>query len=293
MVYIIDIVDINEYIASGILESVTLGLASPQEVQEVACLSKIYPEIREEFLRVQKRCEDLMLESAKTPDPAVRASVLQAISGIPQENPAGTSNKTQTKQEAPIVSMNTAPEIQGVSPMWKMMAAASLILTIGIGSLWVISNREVKLMDGMLAKMEEEQLKNDQVLQAMTLEKEHLETVQEVLAEQSMRTVMMTGTAMEPEATVKVMWSKDMKKAVMHAEKITPPPANMQYQLWVIADGKPVSVGLFNYDEVEQMTEPFDVNAQNITAFAITLEKMGGSPTPTMEKMVVMGPING
>jgi hypothetical protein len=287
MVYIIDIVDINEYIASGILESVTLGLASPQEVQEVACLSKIYPEIQAEFIRVQKRCEEMMLENAQAPDVSVRASVLKAIAETPQEK------APEKKTEAKIVSLNTAPEIKGVSPMWKMMAAASLILTIGIGALWFLSNREVKRLDNIMASMEKEQLKNDQILQAMTIEKDHLQTVQEVLAAESLRTVKMTGTAMEPEAAVKVMWSKDMKKAVMHADKITPPPANMQYQLWVIADGKPVSVGLFNYDEVEQMTEPFDVNAQNITAFAITLEKMGGSPTPTMENMVVMGPING
>lgn len=287
MVYIIDIVDINEYIASGILESVTLGLASPQEVQEVACLSKIYPEIQAEFIRVQKRCEEMMLESAQAPDASIRASLLKTIAQTPQEN------APEKKPEAKIVSLNAAPEVKGVSPMWKMMAAASLILTIGVASLWFISNREVKRMDQAMASMEKDQEKNEQLLQAMTLEKDHLQTVQEVLAEQSMRTVMMTGTAMEPEAAVKVMWSKDMKKAVMHAEKITPPPANMQYQLWVIADGKPVSVGVFTYDEVDQMTEPFDVNAQNITAFAITLEKMGGSPTPTMEKMVVMGPING
>jgi hypothetical protein len=287
MFYIIDIVDINEYIASGILESVTLGLASPQEVQEVACLSKIYPEIQAEFIRVQKRCEEMMLENAQAPDPSVRASLLKAIAETPQEK------APEKKTEAKIVALNTAPEIKGVSPMWKMMAAASVILVIGIGALWFISNREVKRMDNIIASMEKEQLKNDQILQAMTIEKDHLQTVQEVLAQESLRTVTMKGTAMEPEAAVKIMWSTDMKKAVMHAEKITPPPANMQYQLWVIADGKPVSVGLFNYDEVEQMTEPFDVNAQNITAFAITLEKMGGSPTPTMENMVVMGPING
>jgi hypothetical protein len=287
MVYIIDIVDINEYIASGILESVTLGLASPQEMQEVACLSKIYPEIQTEFLRVQKSCEEMMLENAQAPDAKVRASLLQAISEVPQEK------ASETKPEAKIIQMNTTPEIKGVNPMWKLMAAASLILTLGIGALWLVSKSEAKRLDSALASSENERLKDSQVLQAMTLEKDHLQTVQEVLAEQSTRTVMMNGTAMEPDATVKVMWSTGMKKAVMHAEKITPPPANMQYQLWVIADGKPVSVGLFNYDEVEQMTEPFDVNAQNITAFAITLEKKGGSPTPTMEKMVVMGPING
>jgi hypothetical protein len=285
MVYIIDIVDINEYIASGILESVTLGLASPQEVQEVACLSKIYPEIQAEFIRVQKRCEEMMHENAQAPDPAIRASILQTISETPQD-------KAPSKEEAKIVSMKPASEIKGVSPMWKMMAAASLILTIGIGAMWFISNREVKRLDSALVAMENEHLKDSQVLQALVLEKDHLKTVQEVLAEQSTRTVVMKGTAKEPDAAVKVMWSADMKKAVMHAEKITPPPADMQYQLWVIADGKPVSVGLFNYDEVEQMTDPFDVNAQNISAFAITLEKRGGSPTPTMENMVVMGPIN-
>jgi hypothetical protein len=287
MVYIIDIVDINEYIASGILESVTLGLASPQEVQEVACLSKIYPEIQAEFVRIQKSCEEMMFESAQAPNPAIRAALLKTISETPQEQAPATN-----RQEAKIIPMKPTPEITGVNPMWKMMAAASLILTLGIGSLWFISNREVKRLDSSLASMEKKHLEDSQVLQAMVLEKDHLQTVQEVLAEQSTRTVMMKGTTMEPEASVKVMWSADMKKAVMHAEKITPPPAHMQYQLWVIADGKPVSVGVFNYDEVEQMTEPFDVNAQNITAFAITLEKMGGSPTPTMEKMVVMGPIN-
>lgn len=292
MVYTFDIVDINEYIASGILESVTLGLASQQEVQEVACLSKIYPEIREEFARVQKRCEEMMLESAQAPNPAVRNSVLEAIAQIPQEKPESNTNH-EAKPEAKIIPMNPAPELKGVSPMWKMMAAASLLLTIGIGALWFVSNREAKRLDSALVSLEKDRLKNDQVLQAMILEKDHLKEVQEVLTGKNLQTVMMNGTAMEPTASVKVMWSTDMKKAVMHAEKITPPPANMQYQLWVIADGKPVSVGLFNYDEVEQMTDPFDVNAQNITAFAITLEKMGGSPTPTMEKMVVMGPING
>jgi len=288
MVYIIDIVDINEYIASGILESVTLGIASPQEAQEVACLSQIYPEIMAEFLRIQKRYEEMVVESGTAPDPAIRASILNKIAETPQDKAPES-----TKQEAKIVSMKPTPEITGVSPMWKMMAAASLILTIGLGSLWFISNREVKRLDSSLASMEKKHLEDSQVLQAMVMEKDHLQTVQEVLTEKSMKTVMLKGTAMEPEAAVKVMWSTDMKKAVMHAEKITPPPANMQYQLWVIADGKPVSVGVFTYDEVEQMTEPFDVNAQNITAFAITLEKMGGSPTPTMEKMVVMGSING
>ena len=189
MVYSIDIVDINEYIASGILESVTLGLASPQEVQEVACLSKIYPEIQAEFIRVQKRCEEMMLESAQAPDPSVRASLLKTIAETPQEQAPAK------KEEAKIIAMNSNPEVKGVSPMWKMMAAASLILTLGIGSLWVLSNREVKRMDSQMASMENENRKNDQVLQALVLEKDHLQSVQDILAHQSTQMVMMPAPA--------------------------------------------------------------------------------------------------
>jgi anti-sigma-K factor RskA len=85
------------------------------------------------------------------------------------------------------------------------------------------------------------------------------------------------------------MWSPGDKKAVMVAEEITPAPANMQYQLWAIANGTPKSLGVFTYDELDNMTEPFSVYDEKIDAFAITLEKMGGNPTPTMEMMVVMG----
>jgi anti-sigma-K factor RskA len=106
-----------------------------------------------------------------------------------------------------------------------------------------------------------------------------------------MRKVVMSGTPKDPESSVSVLWSEDGKKAVMVAEAITEPPTDMQYQLWAIADGKPVSLGLFDYDEVMKMTEPFDVGVDNVSAFAITIEKRGGVASPTMENMVVMGPV--
>ena len=49
MVYTLHTVDVKAYIESGILESYVLGFASEQEVQEVRCLSHIYPEIAEEL----------------------------------------------------------------------------------------------------------------------------------------------------------------------------------------------------------------------------------------------------
>ncbi len=64
-----------------------------------------------------------------------------------------------------------------------------------------------------------------------------------------------------------------------------------QYQLWAIVNGKPVDAGTFDMGEgvsfVKLKTIP------KAEAFAITLEKRGGSETPTMNAMFVMGNVAG
>lgn len=282
MVYNLFILDINEYIASGILETVALGLASDQEQREVRCLAAIYPEIQEEFNRVQTRVEAHFNAQGIEPSADLKASILNEIRTVKQEVP--------TKE----VPLRTIPLKEEKEPNpWKYVAAACIVLTIGIAALLTVNNNRMKTVKQTLAAKEKDLTKMGQMMDVMTLEQEHMQEVQSVLADEKMKTVTLMGTAMEPAAKVKIMWSNGMKKAVMHADNITPPPVNMQYQLWAIVDGKPMSVGVFTYDEVEQMTDPFDVAVTNISAFAITLEKMGGNPTPTLEKMVVMGSING
>lgn len=285
MVYTVSVVDVKEYIASGILESVVLGLASEQEKQEVSCLSHIYPEIREELKAVEQAFEKLAFEHAVAPAASVRESILSAIHNEAQI-PA-----TDQKQETKIVQMGRAIDSTKQPNPWKWMAAACVVLLIATSVLWFNSSSQTEKLSEKLAAMETEQQKSEQVLTAMQLEKDRLDAIQSVLSEESMKKVMMSGTKMAPESSVKVMWSDKGHKAVMVAESIMEAPKDMQYQLWAIADGKPVSLGLFDYDEVMNMTEPFDVMPENITAFAITMEKRGGSPVPTMENMVVIGEI--
>ena len=65
-----------------------------------------------------------------------------------------------------------------------------------------------------------------------------------------------------------------------------------QYQLWAIVDGKPVDAGMV--EESADASGKLLLKMHNIPeaqAFAITLEKKGGSPTPTMEAMFVVGKV--
>lgn len=281
MVYTLSVVDVKAYIESGILESYVLGFASEQEVQEVRCLSHIYPEIAEELKSIQEGIEKMATQQAVQPPVELKNTIMAAIKKEAQI----PSSKPQVKQEAKIVTMQSTA---AVNP-WKWSVAASLVLLFGVGALWVNTRIDNGAIKEQLAQLDKQKEQDNQVLTAMLVEQERLQEIQKVLTEPSTKTIVLNGTTMEPNAEVHVMWSSNDNKAVMVAEKIAPPPPNMQYQLWVIADGVPKSVGVFTYDELDNMTEPFEVMTTDFTAFAITLEKMGGSPTPTLEKMVVMG----
>lgn len=284
MVYTFGIVDVKEYIASGILESVALGFASEQEMQEVKCLSHIYPEIAEELRAIEASLEKAALDTAVAPDHAVKERLLTIIAQTPQEQ------KSPTEQQGKVISMT--PSTQSANP-WKWMAAASILLLFGIGTLWITTLNHSKDLLGQVAKLETKETQNEQVIAAMQVEKDHLDAMRNLLSEHDVQKVMLMGTPKDPKACVHFMWSKEKNQGMMMAECITDAPKDMQYQLWAIVDNKPVSIGLFDHEELMNATEPFDITSGNIASFAITIEKRGGVASPTMENMVVIGNTQG
>ena len=67
------------------------------------------------------------------------------------------------------------------------------------------------------------------------------------------------------------------------------PRADKQYQLWAIVDGKPVDAGVFDVDGGAAFVKL--KNIPNAQAFAITLENKGGSASPHMDALYVMGKV--
>ncbi|MBI3239492.1 MAG: anti-sigma factor [Flavobacteriia bacterium] len=292
MVYTFSVVDVKEYIASGILESVVLGFASEQEMREVSCLSHIYPEIKAELESIEQAFEKMAVEGAVEPSVELKATIIEKISQT-EQLPVQTPNETlnNTEEPAKIIQMN-APSADSPNP-WKWMVAASLLLLLGVGSLWIIATNRSNDLSNQVADLQQQKKVDEQVLTAMQLEQDHLQSVQSMVVDHDMRKVILMGTPKDPKACVHFMWSNSSNKGIMVAECITDPPTDMQYQLWAIADGKPVSLGLFDHEEVMNTTDPFDINMDNVSAFAITLEKKGGVASPTMEYSVVMGSTEG
>ena len=90
-----------------------------------------------------------------------------------------------------------------------------------------------------------------------------------------------------PESIATVYWNKNKKSVYLNPSNLPKPSNDKQYQLWVIKDGVPVDMGMlpqdFTSDTLVKMHE-----TDNAQAFAITLEKKDGVPSPTMSEMYVM-----
>lgn len=86
-----------------------------------------------------------------------------------------------------------------------------------------------------------------------------------------------------------VYWNPDDGTARMVTEQMPALAANQTYQLWVIGEEGPVSVGLFEPDESgrAELTFTPEHDLPDYDAVGITVEPAGGSPAPTSAPIVV------
>lgn len=90
--------------------------------------------------------------------------------------------------------------------------------------------------------------------------------------------------------SMQVFWNQRTGEAVVHASGLAQVASNRTYCLWVIRNGKPEAVKLFNPDAdghrlLNAVSIPAD--SKNIAAFAVTEEPAEGSPQPTMTPFLV------
>ena len=101
--------------------------------------------------------------------------------------------------------------------------------------------------------------------------------------------IILNGTDNAPTAKAVVYWNQRLEKVFLHTKFMAALPQDQQYQLWAIIDGQPVDAGTFdgNTDSFVEMK-----NIAKADAFAVTIEKSGGSATPTLSTMQVIGNIS-
>ena len=266
--------NVNDIISSGLLDLYVLGKTSEQETAQVLAWKATYPEVAAELLAIENDLEMFDFANAVKPSDNAKQSLFASLKSETSTNinsPALQKVETTngTIQEAPVVQMN----------VWKYAAAASVALLIGSS---IFTYNKYNTLSDKLAKAETEITNQQQQIASLN---EGIEGA----ANNSSQQVVLKGTATSPTSTAKIFWVRNTGDVFVEASGLPTAPQGSQYQLWAIIDGKPVDAGMIISDNKGKKYNIQKMKSfGKAQAFAITLEKEGGSPTPTMEKMYVM-----
>ncbi len=270
--------NIEEYISSGIIESYILGFASPEEAGFLECVMKNNAAVKSAFEEAQKTLEDLATVQAIAPPENLENKIWTKI----QEETKITDIRPHISEKQDTESGEITQKIYpNKSANWQKYAiAASVLFLVSIaGNLfWMNDNSKHKEEIALLVTQKKTQdlaLQNSQERLA-------------VLSNPNIITIPLKGVEKHLDSQAVVYWDQDSKNVYLNAENLPQAPEGMQYQLWALVDGKPVSAGIYTSDK---NTRTILANIPKAQAFAITLEKQGGSESPTMENMYVMGTI--
>jgi anti-sigma-K factor RskA len=271
--------EIRAYIESGILELYVLGDLSADEKLQVETMAKNHPAIKAEIDEIEKAMEVYADGNNIEPSFEMRNRVLNSL----LTNLGDDRNlKTIVHNDDTQARVVTLP-VATTSVFYKYAFAASvLLLCVSVAALSVVYKR-LKVSEQQLVTL---RLSEQKFSRQVSLMDEQLA----VFRDPSFTFVLLKGTPNTPASALTVAWSAKKKKVLVDLSnaKLPSPGKDHQYQLWAIANGKPVDLGVFD----EPATDSTDMkpmkSISSAQAFAVTIEPRGGSVNPTMDKMVVI-----
>lgn len=275
--------NIQEYISSGIVEAYVLGLAEPQEAAEFEQLCSQYPELVEAREAFELSLEKQAIANAVAPDKSVRSRIFAEL-------------QVEADKEPKVIPITRNEEkqvdIPAASPFKRYMAAASVVALLGSLALnlyFYNKYRSVNNQYNDLVAAQTELAQNNSALQTKMSE---YEKSLSIMNDPSVQKVKMEGanvpTSPDASSLATVFYNQSSAEVYLVVNNLPAPQSNQQYQLWAIVDGKPVDAGVFDLSANKVLTMKSLPGAPQ--AFAVTLEKKGGSLAPE-GAMYVLGKV--
>ncbi|HYK45027.1 MAG TPA: anti-sigma factor, partial [Parafilimonas sp.] len=170
---------------------------------------------------------------------------------------------------------------------WKYLAAASIILLLTSTALnfYFYSNFRNSSDKYQALLNERNTLQADNKVYESRLN--NIEQSLKLMEDPRMISIKMPGMPGKEQNLATVFWNTQTKEVYLYPNSMARTPPGKQYQLWAIVDGKPVNAGMVGDCEGLCKMKVID----HAEAFAITLENAGGSNTPTVTAMYVMGKV--
>ncbi len=286
----------KDFIQSGLLELYALGLCSDTEREQVEQALATDEQVRREYDAICTALDHLASEQSTPPPSDLKDRIMGAL----EEKEEQEEEHPEVREPAKPRQENTLKAADSPAPSrvtsiqssnrrtYRWLAAASVVLLAGSLALnYVLYER--------MNKAEEEVafLRNNNMLLSDEngIIKSRYEVLQEqyaFLADRNMKALNLAGTENYPEPEAVLFWNKEKGDVILVTSSLPELKQNEQYQLWAIDGGVPKNAGLVPEDFVNGGAYKLK-NIGSSEAFAITIERKGGSAVPTLDKMVVFG----
>ncbi|MGR3810981.1 anti-sigma factor [Jiulongibacter sp. NS-SX5] len=264
--------NIQEYIeTSGLLEEYVLGTLSETERQGVECLAKTYPEIKEEIDVLQLSLGKYAKIYEKQPPADLKEQIFGQMTFADENDELGENESVFTEETEQIDEAK-------VLPMWSKISLAASVVLVALSGWLYNQNKNLESTEA------------DLISRIETLEASGSKTGELLASFQNPanKVVKLSGTEKKPDAAVTVFWNQEDNSVELAVNNLPKAEEGKQYQLWIIGENGPEDMGMLDNDFEDKLLSMKSVSGKP-SAFAITLEKEGGVPSPTLEELYVIG----
>lgn len=266
----------HEVISSGLLESYVLGTTSLEENELVQTLCMKHPSLIDEIELIE---EALINYASKTIAP-LNKEIKHNISNKLFSNTNGLS----APKDAVIIPLkDQSKTIQ----LYKLGVAASLIFIItSVVYIFSLQDKLNKTSEA-LAKTTTSKIAAEEELLTQQASLIILTSKLDILSDPKVKAIPLKGMNSLASKSALVHWNSTTNDVYFNATTLPASPTDKQYQLWAIVDGKPVDAGMIDLtgESIFQKMKP----VKGAQSFAVTIEKMGGAASPTMDTMCLLG----
>lgn len=273
--------EVKEYISSGVLELYVLGDMSAEEKLQVEAMAHKHAEVMAELREIEATMENYADVNAVSPSAATRDRVLNSLLTNLGDDRNLKSSRSQSLT-AKVAAMPHTTARRSVNFYKYAFAACLLLLCVSVAALVVVYQRLRTTNDQLLTAT----LYNQKVVRQVSMMDSELSMYRDT----SFRFIRLKGVNKTPASSLTLAWNTSDHKVMVDLANAKLPETDKdhQYQLWAIAAGKPVDLGVFDGALPDSAVVRAMRSIVEAQAFAVTIEPRGGSVDPTMDNMVVM-----
>jgi anti-sigma-K factor RskA len=265
--------DINSIISSGILESYVLGTATAEETKQVQELCMKHPELIKEMELI----ENTLIKYSENNAPKISSAF--------KEHLFSKLNDRIIKAIQPRI----IPIVSKASTKKQYIFAAAAVTLFIISSVFnIMLYSKLQKVNSELLSLNNEKTyyANQMKVQQTTLK--GMESNMAFLASSETKKIKLKSTDTTAHFSASIYWNSTNHETYISLAQLPIPPKGKQYQLWAIINGKPIDAGVFDMTTSGIQLQKMK-NISEVQAFAVTLEKEGGSVVPTLSTMCLLG----